>query len=255
MPCTRNGTPATICSPSTWRWSRFPASRPHPGTRATATSSSGPTSARCAASRGCRARPWCWATSPIMTATSCRTARARSSSASWSGVKALGYTRQDGLGARILRLRRQLCGRAREGLPRSQDRRLVHRGLPRPRNHQARAADARDPQRHGCGGHPGAGEQGRVGSGPGGAQPGLCRGAGDGRPARDLQERRQGDRLAAGQGGELHGQVARRSRRQLLPHPRLAVGRRQTGRRSATGTARPSCSASSWPGCSRSAAT
>ena len=31
--------------------------------------------------------------------------------------------------------------------------------------------------------------------------------------------------LAAGPGGQLHGQVARRPRRQLLPHPRLAVGR------------------------------
>ena len=163
--------------------------------------------------------------------------------------------RQDGLRARVLRLRRQLRRRPREGLPRSQDGRLVHRGLPRLRDHQARAADAGDPQRHGGRRHPGAGEQGRVGPRPGGAEPRLCRGARDGRPARDLQERGQGDRLAAGQGGELHGQVARRPRRQLLPHPRLALGRATTGRRSATDRARPSCSASSWPACSPSAAT
>ena len=140
-------------------------------------------------------------------------------------LEAARLRRQDGLRARVLRLRRQLSGRPREGLPRPQDRRLVHRGLPRLRDHQARAADARDPQPHGSRRHPGPGEQGRVGARPGGAQPGLCRGARDGRPARDLQERRQGDRLAAGSGRELHAQMAGRPRRQFLPHPRLALGR------------------------------
>ncbi len=39
-----------------------------------------------------------------------------------------------------------------------------------------------------------------------------------GRPARGVQERRQGDRLAARPGGDVHGQV-RRAGGQLLPHP------------------------------------
>ena len=72
-------------------------------------------------------------------------------------------------------------------------------------------------------GIPVAGEQGRVGPGPAGAQLRLCRGARDGRPPRHLQERREGDRLAAGPGGQLHGEVDEGPGRQQLPHPQLAV--------------------------------
>ena len=172
---------------------------------------------------GCRAPHWFWATSATITATSCPSARAPCSSASCSGSSSAA-TRQDGLRARVLRLRRQLSGRPREGY-----RDLKTAGWYIEDYHvfetTKREPLMRDPQPHGSRRHPGPGEQGRVGARPGGAQPGLCRGARDGRPARDLQERGQGDRLAAGPGRELHAQVARRPRRQLLPHPRLALGR------------------------------
>ena len=46
------------------------------------------------------------------------------------------------------------------------------------------------------------------------------------RRARDLQERRQGDRRAGGHGDHVHGQV-RRARGQLVPHPLLARRRRR----------------------------
>ena len=114
----------------------------------------------------------------------------------------------------------------REALPGSQDRRLVHRGLPHPADHQGGGPDPRDPQRHGSRRHPGRVLQGRMGPGPGGAEPALCRGARDGRPPRHLQERRQGDRALAGQVRDLHGQMGLRPRRQQLPHPWLARGRR-----------------------------
>ena len=81
-----------------------------------------------------------------------------------------------------------------EGLQRPRDRRLVHRGLPHPADDQGGGPDPRDPQRHGGCGHPGRVVQGRMGSGPGGAQSALRGCARDGRPPRHLQERRQGDR-------------------------------------------------------------
>ena len=51
------------------------------------------------------------------------------------------------LRARILSVRRDLRGAPRQGLPRSEDRRLLHRGLSRLPDHQGRAGDAGDPQR------------------------------------------------------------------------------------------------------------
>ena len=53
----------------------------------------------------------------------------------------------------------------------------------------------------------------------------LCRCAGDGRPPRHPEERHQGDRARAGQGGHLHVEVALRPGRLLLARPPVAVGR------------------------------
>ena len=64
-----------------------------------------------------------------------------------------------------------------------------------------------------------------------------------------LQERRQGDRRAARQGADLHGQV-QRAGGQLLPHPHEpARARRRDGvrRRRPARAATASCSTTSWP--------
>ena len=65
------------------------------------------------------------------------------------------------------------------------------------------------------------GLQGRVQLRPARDQLPLRRRAAHRRRARDLQERRQGDRRARGHGDHVHGQV-RRARGQLVPHPLLA---------------------------------
>ena len=88
--------------------------------------------------------------------------------------------------------------RAQEGLQGPRDRRLVHRGLPHLPDHQGGGPDPQDQERHGRRRHPGRVLEGRMGAGPGRAQPQIRRGARDGRPPRDLQERRQGDRVPAG---------------------------------------------------------
>ena len=76
------------------------------------------------------------------------------------------------------------------------------------------------------------------------------------RPARRLQDRRQGDRLPGGRLAHLHGQV-QRARGQLLPHPPLARRRRRHqchGRPTARAACRRSCGTSS-PGSSPRCAT
>ncbi len=93
--------------------------------------------------------------------------------------------------------------------------------------HRARrAADPPHPQQHGRRGDGRRGLQGRVQLRPARDQLPLRRRAAHGRRARDLQERRQGDRGRGGHGDHLHGQV-RRARGQLLPHPLLARRRRR----------------------------
>ena len=65
----------------------------------------------------------------------------------------------------------------------------------------------------------------------------------DRRRARDLQERRQGDRRPGGHGDHVHGQV-RRARGQLVPHPSLAARR---GRRRRCSPTSPSLRRASSP--------
>ena len=144
-----------------------------------------------------------------------------------------------GLRARVLPVRRQLRDGQREGLSQSQDRRLLHRGLSHPADHQGRGRDARHPQRPAWRRHSGRELQGRVGPGPGGDQRQIRRGAGDGRPPRHHQERLQGDRLGAGQGDHLHGQVGLRPGRQFLATSTSRCGRR-TARRRCSSTRRAS---------------
>ena len=131
------------------------------------------------------------------------------------------------LGARILSVRRELRGDPGEGVPRPEDRGLLHRGLSHLPDDQGRAGDARDPQRPARRGHTGREFQGRVGTGPGRDQRPLRRGARDGGPARADQERLQGDRPQPRQGGHVHGEVALRPRGLVQPRPRFALGRRR----------------------------
>ena len=70
--------------------------------------------------------------------------------------------------------------------------------------------------------------EGRVQPRPARDQLPLRRGAADRRRARDLQERRQGDRRPGGALDHLHGEV-QRARGQLVPHPLLARRRRGRG--------------------------
>ena len=164
-----------------------------------------------------------------------------------------GLGRQDGLGTGVLSLRRALRSGPRKGLQGPQACRLVHRGLPHLPDHQGRELHPRGAQRHGRGRYPGRGLQGRMGTRPGRDQPGLRRGPGDGRPPRDLQERRQGDRLPARQGHHLHGQVRLRPGRQLLPPAFLPVGRQERPaalcRQGRPSWASRSSSNTTWPAC------
>ena len=94
-----------------------------------------------------------------------------------------------------------------EALCRSEDRRQLHPGLSHPADHQGGGRHARHPQGSAGRRHPGGELQGRVGARPGGDQRPLRRRARDGGPPRDPEERREGDRLRARQGGHLHGEV------------------------------------------------
>ena len=143
------------------------------------------------------------------------------------------------LRARVLPVRRDLQVGGRQALRGPGDGRHLHRGLSHPPDQQGGGRDARHPPRPAGRRHPGRELQGRVGPGPGRDQRALRRRAGDGRPPRDPEERRQGDRAPAGQGRHLHGQVALRPRRLVRAHPHVAVGREPARRRCST-TPRPS---------------
>ena len=86
----------------------------------------------------------------------------------------------------------------------------------------ARTAAARHPPRHGRRGTVLRGRQGGVQLRPAGDRVPVRGGHRDRRSARHLQERREGDRGAARQGADLHGEV-QRARGQQLPHPSLGA--------------------------------
>ena len=91
--------------------------------------------------------------------------------------------------------------------------------------------------------------QGRVQPRPARDQLPLRARAAGGRRARDLQERRQGDRRPGGHGDHVHGQV-RRARGQLVPHPPVAAPRRRERRCSPTSRRRSTASSpASSPAC------
>ncbi len=126
--------------------------------------------------------------------------------------------------AGVHRLQRHLRGGLEEGLPRPRADQPLQRRLLAAGHRAGRAADPADPQLDDGRGDEGRELEGRVQLRPARDQLPLRRGAGRLRRPRDLQERRQGDRLAGGLRDHLHGEV-QRARGQLVPHPLLARGR------------------------------
>ena len=88
---------------------------------------------------------------------------------------------------------------------------------------------ARDPQRDAGGGDARRDLERRGLAGPAGDELPLRRRAHDGRQPRDLQERRQGDRVPARVRDHVHGQAVRGLDRQLVPHPLVTLPRRGGG--------------------------
>ena len=102
------------------------------------------------------------------------------------------------------------------------------RGLPHPPDDARRVPDPRDPQRHRRCGNSRRVLQGRSRQGTTRDQPRLRRCRRDGRPARHLQERGQGDRRPAQPRGHVHGQVLVGRSRLVVPRPlEPLVGRRE----------------------------
>ena len=87
--------------------------------------------------------------------------------------------------------------RARQALAGPRHRLALYRRLPDRHHHQGRGRHAPAAQRDGGGRHPDRELQGRMGTGPGRDQRPLRRSAGNGRPPRHPEERRQGDRRPA----------------------------------------------------------
>ena len=119
--------------------------------------------------------------------------------------------------ARVLRVPRVARRGGRQGLREPHAAFARRRGLPHPPDDARRVPDPRHPQRHRRRGRAGRVLQGRGGQGPARDQP-RVRGRGrDGRPARHLQERREGDRGPAQPRGHVHGEVLLRRGRLVVP--------------------------------------
>ena len=154
-----------------------------------------------------------------------------------------GWTRERGHRARVHRLPRHLRGGVAQGLPRPRAGQPLQRRLLAARHRARRAADPPHPQRDGArAGMVVEDSKGECNLGQHEINFRYADALRDRRRARDLQERRQGDRRPGGHGDQLHGQV-RRARGQLVPHPLLAGRRRRAAVR-----ARPrAVRVASWP--------
>ena len=124
-------TPATICSPSTWRWSRSRATNLPTGKKATATFTSCPTSARCVRQAGSTGRRSCCATCNPNTIALIEPAPRTMLLKQIEAASKLGYDAMAAseLGVLLLSQFVSRCGRGR--LPKSRAGRLVSRGLSR----------------------------------------------------------------------------------------------------------------------------
>ena len=137
----------------------------------------------------------------------------------------------DGVGARVLPVQGVARRGRGEGLRRPHAALARDRGLPHPPDDPRRVPDPRHPQRDGRRGRAGRVLEGRGGQGPARDQPRLRRRGDDGRPSRDLQERRQGDRRAARPRDHVHGEVLDGRGRLVVPRALEPVGRRRDATR------------------------
>ena len=233
------------------------ATRSRPGSAATATSSWRPTSTRCAACRGSRAPRCCSPTCSGSTARRSSSRRGRSCGASSTASPSAAGPRIVGTELEFIVFDDTYeAGLGQAATPTSTpsnqynvDYSILGTSRVEPLLRAIRLG-MRD-----------AGHAGRVGQGR--VQPRASTRSRSSttdalthlRQPRHLQERRQGDRGAAGLGADLHGEV-QRARGQLLPHPPVAARRRRR-RRSSPATASTAasrrCSSTSspasWPGC------
>ena len=138
--------------------------------------------------------------------------------------------RERRVGARVLYLRGQLQGRARQGPRQPRAHRPVRRGLPPAPGRAHRVLPPPRPPRAQSRGHGRRDVQGRGGQGPARAQRALRRRAGHGRQPRRLQAVPQGDRGPGGHLRDVHGQAVRGRAGQLVPHPLLAHAARRLQR-------------------------
>ena len=207
--------------------------------------------ARCAGSRGSTRPRWCCATS----STSRPASRSRSRPAGSCGARSSGPRRWASR-SRSARSSSSSCSRTRTGTPRPA-------ATPDLTPHSDVIEDyhilqtTRDEYlirqiRNGihAAAHPRRVLQGRGRQGPARDQPRLRRRARDGRPARDLQERRQGDRRAQRPVAHVHGEVLDGRGRLVVPPPLERVGR-AVGRQPDVGRRRPAPPLSGVPGLAR----
>ena len=161
----------------------------------------------------------------------------------------------DELRARVLPLQGQLRRGVGEGLQRPAPDDPLHPRLPRAGHDDGRALHPPAAPRHAGRRHPRRVLQGRSVVRPARAQRALRGRRHRGRPAHDLQERRQGDRPPQRALGDFHGQDLREGHRQLVPHPhepRGSGGRSQRLRRRRA--RRPTSSATSSAACATASA-
>ena len=155
---------------------------------------------------GCRAPPSSSATSSTITARSAATFAAAGPEEAGGAREEARLRRHDGGRARAVRVRRVPRVARAKDYKNLKHAGWYHRGLRHPadarRKSRSSAPSATTWMPPAC---PVECSKGRMGPGPGGDQPQIRRGRGDGRPHRHLQERRQGDRPPAGQGRFLHG--------------------------------------------------
>ena len=206
-------TPATTCSPPTWRWSRSPATGSRTGSRATATSTSCPTWRRCGGrlARPHRAR----AVRRADARPRARRGRAALDPAPRRSTRPPrpGFTAHGRLRARVLPLRDVVPRRGARAATRD----LEPAGWYLEDYHLlqgARTEDftARGPPPPAPLGRAGRELEGRVGPRPARAERALRRRARDGRPPRRLQAVPQGARRPHGRQRHLHGEAARPTR-------------------------------------------
>ena len=221
--------------------------RSRAGSRATATSTCGPTWRRCAGSRGSRRRRSCSATSTSTTARRCSPSPRQVLKAQMERAAALGFTPMMGSELEFYLLRetfeeahaKEYSGLTPVG--------AVHPRLPHPRDDLRRGVPAPDPERHAGRRDARRDVEGRGLAGPAGDQLPLRRRADDGGQPRHLQERRQGDRVPERLLDHVHGEAVPGLDRQLVPHPLVALARRR--RRASRPTRR--CSRAGSPARSR----